>query len=99
MRAALVGTRWFATVPPLKTKHLRKNRINTGYSRTLIRSIFVANVARPVSCAPKPRFDLMVPGPRIGLLKTRLKNSAGESGRGSNGILGGDRLELWTASS
>ena len=46
MRAGLVGTRWFATVPPLRTKHLRKNRLNAGYSRSLIRAIFVANVAR-----------------------------------------------------
>lgn len=47
MRAALVGTRWFATLGALETKDLRFTRIITGFRRHLIRSIFVAYIARP----------------------------------------------------
>jgi len=45
MRAALLGTRWFAALGTPATKDLRFPRINTGFPPYPILSIFVANVA------------------------------------------------------
>jgi len=46
MKAAFVGTRWFATLKALQTSNLRFTRVNTGFRHQLIPSVFVARVSR-----------------------------------------------------